>query len=145
VPQRVVWPFTRKPKEAKPPPPPSPLRIRRDVLALIRETARAHHPHEFGGILRGEKGIITELLILPGTVVGSTHAIFQLHMLPIDFKVRGTVHSHPNGIARPSEADLELFRRFGARHIIIGAPYTETSWRAYDGRGDPLPQEIVDD
>lgn len=140
----VGW-FTRKPAEPPKPEAPKVLRIHEDVLDLICATARAQHPDEFGGILRQEKGLVTELLIVPGTTSGATHATFQLHMLPIDFSVVGTVHSHPNGVARPSEADLELFRKFGSRHVIIGAPYDRRSWRAYDGRGDAIRAEIVAD
>ena len=119
------------------------MRVERDVIDLICQAAKASHPHEFGGLLRAEKGLVTELMLLPGTISGETHAIFQLGMLPIDFSVRGTVHSHPNGVALPSGADLELFRRFGTFHIIIGAPYTARSWRAYDGRGEPVEAEVV--
>jgi proteasome lid subunit RPN8/RPN11 len=119
--------------------------VRSDVVDLICQAARANHPNEFGGILRADKAdVITDLLLLPGTVSGATHAVFQLHMLPIDFSVRGTVHSHPSGTPRPSEADLELFRRFGRRHIIIGSPYDRRSWRAYDGRGDAIRAEVVE-
>jgi len=141
------WWFGRKKREAEPEKPraPSVLRVRGDVIALICQSARASHPREFGGVLRADKEeIISELLLLPGTVSGQTHAIFQLHMLPIDFAVRGTVHSHPSGTPLPSEADLDLFRRFGRRHIIIGSPYNERSWRAYDGRGEPIRAEVVD-
>lgn len=135
------WPFGRRTE--RPPPPPRKVRIRSDVIDLLCQAARASHPHEFGGLLRSEKGVVTELMLLPGTISGETHAIFQLGMLPIDFTVKGTVHSHPNGIARPSEADRELFQRFGSVHLIIGAPYTPRNWRAYDGRGEPVEAEVV--
>lgn len=144
--RRVGWLFGRK-KEGEPAPPPAPPKrpkIRRDVLELICQTARSQHPHEFGGLLRAEKGVITEILMLPGTVSGRTHATFQLHMLPIDFNVRGTVHSHPGSVPRPSEADLDLFRRYGTFHIIVAEPYTMQSWRSYDGRGNPVQVEVVD-
>jgi proteasome lid subunit RPN8/RPN11 len=120
-------------------------RIRKSVIDLISASAQSQHPNEFGAMLRSEKGIITELLLLPGTVSGRSHAIFFFNMLPIDFSVRGTVHSHPGGDPRPSDADLELFRKHGSLHIIIAEPYTPRTWRAYDGRGDPIRLEVVDD
>lgn len=119
--------------------------MRRDVLDLICETAKSQHPNEFGGLLRREKGVITELLVLPGTVSGPTHAIFQFHMLPIDFSVVGTVHSHPGSIPKPSGADKELFRRYGNTHIIIAEPYTERTWRGYDGLANPIKIDVVDE
>lgn len=118
-------------------------KIRRDALDLICESAKSQHPHEFGGLLRVEKGVITEIILLPGTISGETHAIFQLGMMPVDFSVKGTVHSHPGSVPRPSGADLELFRKYGSMHIIIAEPYTPQTWRAYDGRGDPMDMEVV--
>lgn len=94
-------------------------------------------------MLRTEKGVITEVILVPGTIAGRTHAIFQFHMLPIDFSIKGTVHSHPGSVPLPSEADLDLFRRHGTLHLIIAEPYTHRTWRAYDGRGEPLEVEIV--
>src|SRR3972149_1237230 len=64
--------------------------ISRKTLRMILEASRDTYPREFGAILRAEGGVITELLLLPGTVSGNRHAIFQLHMLPADFPVGGT-------------------------------------------------------
>lgn len=139
------WFFGRKKAEAKPPAPRPAPKIQRRVIDLICEVAKAQHPHEFGGLLREEKGVISELLVLPGTTEGRTHATFQLHMLPIDFSVRGTVHSHPGSVPLPSEADRELFRRFGRIHIIVAEPYTPKTWRGYDGHGEPLRIDVVDE
>jgi proteasome lid subunit RPN8/RPN11 len=136
--------FGGKDKVRAPPKPNWVSKIHRDVVRLICATARSQHPHEFGGILRVRDGVITEILMLPGTVSGTSHAIFQLNMLPIDFSAKGTVHSHPSGVPRPSGADLELFARFGTTHIIIGSPYDERSWRAYNGWGEPIQMDVVD-
>lgn len=135
--------FGRK-KTTAPPQPYWIRKIRRNVVRLICESAKSQHPHEFGGLLRARDGIITEILILPGTVSGETHAIFQLGMLPIDFSVKGTVHSHPSANASPSGADLDLFLKFGTTHIIVGMPYDERTWRAYNARGEPIELEVVD-
>lgn len=136
--------FRRKPAETAAPRPYWVTKVHRDVVRLFCETARSQHPHEFGGLLRAEKGVLTEILILPGTVSGDTHAIFQLHMLPIDFSVKGTVHSHPTPDPRPSGADRELFERFGSTHIIVAHPYTDRSWRAYNSRGEPVQLDVVE-
>ena len=117
--------------------------IRRKTLRMILEASRDTYLKEFAAILRAEEGVITELLLLPGTISGDVHAVFQLHMLPIDFSVVGTIHSHPSGNFRPSEADLQLFSHFGRIHIIAGRPYTEDSWAAYDHYGKSWKLEIV--
>lgn len=137
------WLFGRRKEPPPAPAPKPPPKVRRAVLDFIAQVARSQHPHEFGGVLRVEKGVITEVLVVPGTVSGPTHALFNFHMLPIDFSIRGTVHSHPGSVPLPSDADLDLFRRYGTIHIIIAEPYTERTWRAYDGRGEPLRLDVV--
>ena len=114
----------------------------RMILEASKETDRPNDPREFFAVLRAEEGIITELLFVP-TVLGNVHAIPKLHMLPIDFSVVGTVHSHPSGVYRPSAADVNLFGHFGRVHIIVGRPYTETTWAAYDHNGNARPLEVV--
>ena len=89
-------------------------------------------------------GVIGELLLLPGTTAGRRHANFQLYMLPADLTVVGTVHSHPSGALHPSDADLRLFRGWGRRHLILGAPFGPGSWRAYDGNGQETNLEVVE-
>jgi proteasome lid subunit RPN8/RPN11 len=110
---------------------------------MILEAAKETAPREFAAILRAEEGVITELLLLPGTVSGNVHAIFQLYMLPIDFSVVGTVHSHPSGVVQPSQADLELFGHFGRVHIIAGHPFRDTDWGCWDHSGAPIDLDVV--
>lgn len=111
---------------------------------MILEASKTTFPKEFAAILRGEKGIITEIMLLPGTLSGGTSALFRLHMLPIDFTVVGTAHSHPSGNFHPSQADIQLFQRFGRVHIIVARPYDERSWAAYDFYGRPRELDVVD-
>jgi len=121
-------------------------KIKRKCLELIFECAKSTYPNEFGGLLRVDmerKDTIIELVMLPGTISGETHAIFKLHMLPIDFSIVGTVHSHPSYSARPSGADLQLFNKHGKVHIIAATPYNITSWKAYNQRGDELDLKVI--
>ncbi len=118
--------------------------INKKALNLILEVSKESYPKEFGGLLRAEKGIITEIILLPGTLSGNTSAIFQLHMLPVDFTIVGTVHSHPSGSFHPSNADLHLFEKFGSTHIIACMPYDYNSWCAYDYYGNKIDLEIVE-
>jgi proteasome lid subunit RPN8/RPN11 len=111
--------------------------ISRNCLDSALACAKSSYPKEFGGILRSdEPGVITDLLLIPGTTSGARHANFQLYMLPADLGVMGTVHSHPSGALHPSAADLRLFRHWGRRHVILGYPFGMGSWRAYDGNGE---------
>jgi proteasome lid subunit RPN8/RPN11 len=117
----------------------TPNAITRNCLDSALACARSSYPNEFGGILRSEEpGLITDLLLVPGTTSGSRHANFQLYMLPVDLGVMGTVHSHPSGALHPSAADLRMFRHWGRRHLILGHPFGIGSWRAYDGNGEEI-------
>ncbi len=122
----------------------TPVAITRRCLDSALACARSALPNEFGGVLRADPpGVISDLLLLPGTTAGRRHANFQLYMLPVDLGVAGTVHSHPSGALHPSEADLNLFRHWGRRHIILGAPYSAGLWRAYDGNGRECHLEVT--
>lgn len=121
-------------------------KIKRSCLDLIIESAKSVYPNEFGALLRvddEQKDIISEVVLLPGTVQGETHAIFKLHMAPVDFNIVGTVHSHPSPFPIPSGADLELFRKHGRVHIIIAKPYNYDSWKIYDYHGNEIKGEII--
>jgi proteasome lid subunit RPN8/RPN11 len=115
-------------------------------LDMILESAKSTYPKEFGGLLRVDKekkDTIIEVVLLPGTISGNSHAIFHLHMMPIDYSIVGTVHSHPSYLSFPSKADLELFNKYGRIHIIASYPYTKNSWKAYDFKGEPRKIIII--
>lgn len=117
--------------------------IRRRTLKMILEAGKSSFPNEFGAILRAEKGVITELMLIPGTESGGHSAIFRLHMLPVDFSAVGTVHTHPSGVCLPSGVDLQLFAKFGWVHIIACSPFDDSSWACYDAAGVRRPLEVV--
>jgi proteasome lid subunit RPN8/RPN11 len=113
------------------------------VLELMFAAAKDTHPSEFACVLRAEDGVVTEILLVPGTISGESSAILRLHMLPIDLSVVGSAHSHPSPNAVPSDADLSLFARFGPLHIILGYPYDMQSWKAYYRDGAEIDLEVV--
>jgi proteasome lid subunit RPN8/RPN11 len=119
-------------------------RVRRGVLEMAAEAGRASLPQEFASMLKVEKGTITEIVLLPGTIQGDSHAIFQMHMLPVDRTIKGTLHTHPSPHPYPSDADFELFEKHGMIHIIYGTPFGADDWRAYDHRGVPTRLEVVE-
>lgn len=132
----------RAPQRDKPRPGGRVTGIRRAALDLILAAGREALPNEFAGVLRAYDGIITEVLVLPGTEQGTQAAIFKFYMMPVDRSVVGTVHSHPSGNFWPSKADMELFDRFGRVHIICGFPFGPANWAAYDGIGNPRDLEV---
>ena len=120
-----------------------PEAITRKLLRMILEASRDMYPNEFGAFLRAEEGVLVELVMLPGTVSGRRHAIFQTWMLPPNMNVVGTVHSHPSGVFLPSEEDRALFSNFSGLHIITGYPYDETTWAAWTNKGERVPLRVV--
>ena len=118
--------------------------IKKRTLRMILEASKSQYPNEFGALLRAEKGIIHELILLPGTESGETSALFRLYMLPVDFTIVGTVHSHPSGAVYPSDADLQLWRNFGWMHIITGSPFGRNDWACFTTSGEQRNLKVVD-
>lgn len=121
-------------------------KIKRNCLHMIFACSQSNYPNEFGGLLRvgtEAKDTIVEIVVLPGTISGDAHAIFQLHMLPIDFTIVGTAHSHPSYSPAPSKADRYLFEKYGKVHIIVAYPFTQASWQAYDHYGNEISMTVI--
>jgi proteasome lid subunit RPN8/RPN11 len=121
-------------------------KIENQCLKLIFESAKSTYPNEFGGFLRVDetnKNTISEIILLPGTISGDSHTIFKLNMMPIDFNIVGTVHSHPSNSFNPSPTDLHLFQKHGKIHLIAAYPYNHNTFRSYDSLGNIINLEII--
>jgi len=117
--------------------------IARDTLYFILEASRSTLPVEFAGLLRAENGVITEVIMLPGTESSSKSALVRLYMLP-NMRIAGSVHSHPSSNIRPSQANQIFFSKTGDYHIIAGPPFDEKSWICYDRKGCPRKLPLLD-
>ncbi|HPJ31108.1 MAG TPA: Mov34/MPN/PAD-1 family protein [Methanothrix sp.] len=117
--------------------------IARDTLYFILEASRSTLPVEFAGLLRAEDGVITEVIMLPGTESSSKSALVRLYMLP-NMRIAGSVHSHPSPNIRPSQADLIFFSKTGDYHIIAGTPFDMESWTCYDRTGRERDLPVLD-
>jgi proteasome lid subunit RPN8/RPN11 len=117
--------------------------IRRDTLDLLFQMGRDAHPNEFIALLTERDGLIDEVNLLPGTVSGEDSASLLFDMMPLSTHIAGSCHSHPNGVLRPSGADMHLFPRTGRFHIIIGYPYSQSNWRCFTADGQPFRMEVV--
>lgn len=86
---------------------------------------------------------INEVVIPPLAVHGYTFSNFPLHMLPIDFSIMGTAHSHPSGILHPSIGDLNNF--YGRIMVITAYPYdSERQIAVYNRDGKLVEYKIYD-
>ena len=117
--------------------------IKKDLLLLLLELGKNSHPNEFAALLKEEDGVIAELNLLPGTITGSSSASVFFDMMPLGIHLAGSAHSHPNGVLRPSGADLNFFPRAGKYNLIIGAPYREGDWRCFSADGEPCGLEVI--
>jgi proteasome lid subunit RPN8/RPN11 len=126
--------------------------IAADALRFVLEASRETHPNEYMGFLRAEAArdvgldrdgtLITDVLVIPGTESNEVSATVYDEFVPNDFRAVGSVHSHPNGVLRPSDADLVTFGS-GSVHLIVGAPYQPADWRAFDSAGKPTDLPVL--
>lgn len=129
------------------------LGIAESALEFALAASEESHPHEYMGFLRGEDAsklglegdgtVLTDVLVIPGTESNPVSATVKSSMIPNDRSAAGSVHSHPNGVLRPSDADLATFGK-GKVHLIIGAPYGRTDWQAFDREGQPVDLPVLD-
>jgi len=121
--------------------------IARDLLKALLESARemneAGDGREFVAVLREEDGVIREFFFLPFSST-TRSASLRFDLMPLDLHVAGSVHSHPTGALRPSDADLRFFPALGRYHIILGPPFSETSWRCFTSDGQPCELEVIE-
>jgi len=117
-----------------------------ELLDSIFEGAKRLYPKETFLLLRGKKSKneirVSELVVPPLVVYGYGFANLPFYMLPMDFSVVGTVHSHPSGNIKPSSVDLNHF--FGRVLMIVGFPFANAQNVAvYDSHGEKLQLQIT--
>ncbi|MGI6471760.1 MAG: Mov34/MPN/PAD-1 family protein [Candidatus Methanomethylophilaceae archaeon] len=116
-----------------------------ELIDALNEAARSVHPEEFLCMIREDDGILSEMVLIPGTVYGDSHSFLNDWMAPVDFSLVGTMHSHPGYSNRPSPEDLSYFSNRGGVHIISCMPYDRNSWKAYNSRGEVMNLKIFSD
>ena len=120
--------------------------IREDLFDAVLEGARRLYPKEVILLLRGRKAkntvVVSDLVVPPLATYGHGFANMRSHMLPIDFSIVGTVHSHPSGNPMPSPTDLN--HQLGTILMIVAYPYRdEGNLAAYNRAGERLAVEII--
>ncbi len=117
-----------------------------ELLDTIFEGARRLYPKETILLLRGKKSKdilrVEELVVPPLATYGHGFANIPLHMLPMDFSIVGTVHSHPSGNLTPSDVDFNHF--FGRVLMIVGFPFAdERNVAVYNSHGEKLSLHVT--
>ena len=129
------------------------LGIAEPALEFALAASENAHPNEYMGLLRGDNAsnvgldedgtVLTDVLVIPGTETNPVSATVKTNMVPNDLRAAGSIHSHPNGVLRPSDADLGTFGRNDV-HIIVGYPYGKTDWKAFDREGSVIDLPVLD-
>ena len=117
-----------------------------DLLDSIFEGARRLYPKETFLLLRGRKRKeeirVTDLVVPPLAVYGYGFANLPFHMLPMDFSIVGTIHSHPSGSLVPSVGDLN--HSIGKVIVIVAFPYQiSENVTAYNRDGKRLSLQVI--
>jgi proteasome lid subunit RPN8/RPN11 len=129
------------------------LGIAESALEFALAASEEAHPNEYMGFLRGDDAsklgldddgtVLTDVLVIPGTESNPVSATVKTSMVPNDMRAAGSIHSHPNGVLQPSDADLATFGR-GDVHIIVGYPYGRDDWQAFDSDGSEVDLPVLD-
>ncbi|EMA47705.1 proteasome Rpn11 subunit JAMM motif protein [Halococcus morrhuae DSM 1307] len=129
------------------------LGIAADTMEFARSAAAETHPNEYMGLLRSQPAdeldlddagsVITDVLVIPATESNPVSATVKTSLVPNDMRAAGSIHSHPNGVLRPSAEDRATFGK-GDAHVILGAPYGPDDWRAFDREGDERDLPVLD-
>ena len=124
------------------------ITIAQSVLDDLSVMAQEAHPKEMLAFFASSRGNkhghvhIDEIQLQAYNASGdSAHVL--LSNLPMTTSIIGTVHSHPGGSKRPSDADLLFFSKFGFVHAILGEPYRTIDIAFYDKSGRRIAVEII--
>jgi len=123
------------------------VRINRQVVESILGYMKGLHPKEgillLKGRVRKNEILINEVELPPFAVHGHGFSRFPWNMLPIDFSIVGTAHSHPSGSINPSIVDLNHL--YGRIMVIAAYPYdSEKRIALFNGAGKRIVYEIID-
>ena len=121
------------------------IEIDLELLEEMLRFAKERHPNEAILILRGKTGKekieINDYFFPPFASTDRSSAQFPIHMLPIDFTMIGTMHSHPSGGLSLSIVDLHNV--YGRFMLLVAYPYRVNDVIAFNKKGEEIPLEIL--
>ena len=131
------------------------VRIRKEILALLRQEAHRAPGEECCGLLAGRDGVITQMFPAANALASAT--AYEIAPLELFHNLRemraarlellGIYHSHPTGENRPSPRDIEqAFYPDAAYFILSPLPAAAQPVRAFsisEGRATELDIKIL--
>ena len=122
------------------------VHVDKELLGEMLTFAKERHPKEAVLMLRGkvsrESITITDYLFPPFATTNSISASYPIHMLPIDFSIVGTAHSHPSGSLMLSTVDMN--NMYGRISVLMGFPYGPSDVVAYNKQAERLTVKITE-
>jgi proteasome lid subunit RPN8/RPN11 len=119
--------------------------VDRALLEEMLSFARERHPKEAILLLRGtvkkESITLTDYLFPPFATTNSVSASYPIHMLPIDFSIVGTAHSHPSGSLQLSTQDIN--HMYGRVSLLMSHPYGLGDVAVYNKQAERLPVRVT--
>jgi hypothetical protein len=101
------------------------------------------YPQEGVCVLKSKDGVLSELVLNPGSSSSFYYIIFNPGSVSYDKKFLATCHFHPTGTADPSPEDIEAFGMYPI-NIIIAYPYSIENLMVYNQQGQRIDLEILD-
>lgn len=116
--------------------------LEREVFENFREVAKNSHPKEMFLFLNGKYDKKTDTIRIQGLTYQPYSASDYFALIradiPLLHDVIGTVHSHPGPSNRPSNADLDTWKKYGVVHFILKQFYELDDLACYDSNGNLL-------
>jgi len=124
------------------------IRFERTVADSILTAAMSAYPRETILMLQGKRAgdeiKLSGVLIPPMATYGRGFSVFHGSKLPSDFAIMGVAHSHPSGVLRPSQHDLNHF--YGRIMVIAAHPFQSyDDLCVFDSAGNKIQHEIIPD
>ncbi|MFX1557994.1 MAG: Mov34/MPN/PAD-1 family protein [Promethearchaeota archaeon] len=119
------------------------VKIKRELLDGFLALCREHHPKEFVGILKMDKGVFTEFILPPGALTSRNTGVFFPWRIPINRDYQGSIHSHPSGTLFPSLQDLNSVFKGYKFNFIVGFPYTLNNIKCFEKDGTELQFKVI--
>ena len=124
------------------------ITIAQSVLEDISAMAQSAHPKEMIAFFSSTKGNLhghghIDELQLQAYDASDDSAHVSLNNIPMTTNIIGTVHSHPGGSVRPSDADIHFFSKLGYINAIIGEPYHVKNIQFYDKNARKIRVEAL--
>lgn len=117
-------------------------KIKKQLIIDSFKASKKMFPKEFMCFLSSENNddIIDEIILFP-TQNDEESASIDLNNIPMGLQIIGSLHSHPNNFIKPSNADLNFFKRYKI-NIIIGVN-NENNFKIFDDQGKEIFLEII--